>query len=223
MADDIPPDTPTPHPREGSPWLAWLALWILLTAALTLACVHLPPSFKKLGLFAVAYGLLAGWTAARLKFLLDPRPTRIAAWTVLVSLVVLAGEIGLAVESARVRGQALSQTLLLDPASAAALRKFDAQILTSDPKSRESAAAIRQSIERSLQEHARRAAERQSFGGYLRYRVSDLGPRAEGLAIAIWVGEIVAGSLAGAWFFRRIMSRKSGRLETAPTVAKLDA
>jgi hypothetical protein len=43
-----------------------------------------------------------------------------------------------------------------------------------------------------------------SFAGYLRYRVSELGEWAQRAGIAIWIVEILLGSIAGTWIFRRL-------------------
>src|SRR3954462_16028723 len=81
-----------------------IALWLLFAVigltALTLVFVHAPERIKLIGLYGVAYGLIAGWGLGLLaaKFHL---PCTILSST-MASLLIIIGGMGLALESHRI-------------------------------------------------------------------------------------------------------------------------
>src|SRR4051812_23375463 len=91
-------------------WLAWLVLSALAVGALALVGVHLPASLKKLGLFAIAFGLLAGWLSNEIRLRLGRPLGRALLMSAAVFALIAAGQVGMAVESARLRRAEFDQT-----------------------------------------------------------------------------------------------------------------
>jgi hypothetical protein len=204
-------DQPEPAPiRRRNGWFSWVILFLVGTASLSLAAVYLPPRIKMLGLFAIADGLLAGWLAARLAAMFEVRSASRVIECGLVFLVIVGGQIGTAIESHRVFRAAEEQAIAANPKRAAALRMLQLVNLPDDAKSAQAVADARKTI----------GVNGTSFTDYLQFRVSELGIRSRRLAIAIWVLEIVLGSLAGTWIFRRLAAAE--RLDASEPPAKLE-
>jgi len=190
-------------------WFSWLILFLVGTAAISLVAVYLPPRVKMLGLFAVGHGLLAGWLAARLAATFIPSASRAVA-SALVLLVILGGQVGMAVESYRVYRAAEERAVAANPKRAAALRMLQSVKLPDDAKSEKMVAEMRKTI----------GTNGTSFADYLRFRLSELGIQSKRLAESIWIVEIVMGSFAGTWIFRRLA--RAERLEAPGPPAKLE-
>jgi len=202
---------------DAGGWLSWTAALLVCVAALSLAGVYLPAVAKKLGLFAIAFGLVTGWIASRLSAVFDIRKLARGASVLIVCVVIVAGLVGMTAESFRVWRNGNRQLPLMDPSTSLALRMLDSQKPSDDPKTKEIAEEMRQSIGRSIESRRELARERESFSGYLRYRISPLGPAIQPFAAVVWVFEIALGSLAGTWLFRRLT-----RLDADRHAAKLD-
>jgi hypothetical protein len=202
------PKSAPPGPRNG--WLSWLLLFVLGTASISLAAVYLPPRVKMLGLFAVGIGLLAGGLAAWLARVFELRSPPSILMTAAAFLVILGGQVGMALESHRVFRTAEERALAANPKRAAVLRMLQSGNLPDDAKSEKMAADVRKTI----------GTHGTSFTDYLRYRLSELGVQSGRAAWAIWILEIALGSLAGTWIFRRFAG--APRLDASVTPAKLD-
>jgi hypothetical protein len=170
-----------------------MVLLVIAASALALGAAHLPPICKKLGLFAIAYGLLVGLMAG---WLLQFSP-RLGAWrrmaAAVVFLVVLAGQVGIASESYRIDRAERECRERSDPKQALARKLLESANEPSDAKSRG-----------TFEEFRRVYAESgASFGDYLQFRVSGIGIQSKGAAALFWVVEIALGGLAGGWIFLR--------------------
>jgi hypothetical protein len=217
------PDAALAGRRNGR--LSWLVLFLVATASISLAAVHLPPRVKMLGLFAIGHGLLAGWAAARLAAVFD-LPAGKAVWSAVVFVVILGGQIEMAVESRRLAQTAEERAIAANPKRAALLRMLESGKFPDDPKSKQVIDDTRQTI----------GAQGTSIADYLQFRVSALGIQSRPLAAAIWFLEIGLGSLAGMWIFGRLTSHRmpiaertlgtgipaSPRLEAGGPPAKLE-
>jgi hypothetical protein len=201
------PESTAAASRNG--WFSWLILFLVGTAAISLVAVYLPPRVKMLGLFAMGHGLLAGWLAARLAAMFIPTASKVVT-SALVFLVILGGQVGMAVESHRVYRAAEERGVAANPKRAAALRLLQSVKLPDDAKSEKMIAETRKTI----------GANGTSFTDYLQFRVSELGVQSRRLAESIWIVEIVLGSLAGTWIFRRLA--RAERLEAFGPPAKLE-
>jgi hypothetical protein len=188
------PDAAPAGHRNGR--LSWLVLFLVATASISLAAVHLPPRVKMLGLFAIGHGLLAGWIAAWLTSAFN-LPAGKATWSgVVVFVVILGGQIGMAVESHRLDRAAAERAIAANPKRVAILRMLESSNFPDDPKSKQ------------LAEDARRTIGARGFADYLQFRVSALGIQSRPLAATIWIFEIGLGSLAGIWIFGRLTARR---------------
>jgi len=189
------PDVAPAGRRNGR--LSWLVLFLLATAAISLVAVHLPPRVKMLGLFAIGHGLLAGWAAARLAAVFDLTAAK-GVWSAIVFVVILGGQIGMAVESNRLDRVAEERAMAANPKRAALWRMLESGKFPDDPESKQIADDARRTI----------GARGTSFADYLQFRTSALGIKSRPLAAAIWILEIGLGSLAGTWIFGRLTSRR---------------
>lgn len=96
---DEAPSTPVAHPPASS-LLSWLAVCFIATTAMSLASAHAPPRVRLIGMFSVAFGLLAGWLIVRLALLIEFKPSpRLAS--VVAGLMSCLGLIGGAWETWR--------------------------------------------------------------------------------------------------------------------------
>jgi hypothetical protein len=169
-----------------------MVLLLIAACALALGAAHLPPITKKLGLFAIAYGLLVGLIAG---WLMQFAP-RLCAWrrlAAIVFLVVLAGQWGIAAESYRIDRAERESKERSDPKQALARRLIESANEPSDPKSR----AAFEEFRRSYGETGA------SFGDYLQFRVSGIGIQSKWAAALFWAVEITLGGLAASWLFAR--------------------
>jgi hypothetical protein len=196
--------------RQAPGRFSWLLLFLVATASISLGAVYLPPRVKMLGLFAIGLGLVAGWIAARLASIFDLPAVSRAAGCGIVFLSILGGQIGMAVESHRLFRADEERMLAAHPKRLAVLRMLQSVKTPDDPKSKQMADDVRQTI----------GAHGTSFADYLQFRVSEIGVHSHRLAWAIWIVEIGLGSLAGTWIFRRLAP--APRLEASGPTAKLD-
>lgn len=197
------PEQPVVAPARRNGWFSWLILFVLGAGTISLVAVYLPPRVKMLGLFAIAQGLLIGWLAAWLAIQFGlRRVSRILGCTV-VFLVILCGQIGTGVESFRVYRSADEDRVFAKNPKLAALLKN----LSGDAKSANTVADLRKTVGLN-------------FADYLQFRVSELKIQSRRWATVFWISEIVLGSLAGTWFFRRIAP--AARLDVSEPAAKLD-
>ncbi len=211
MAEPAPDQPDTAPARRRNGWFSWLVLFLVATASISLAAVYLPPRVKMLGLFAIGYGVFAGWVAARLASAFELPSASKAVGSGVVFLVILCGQVGMAVESHRLYRAAEERALVANPKRAAALRMLQSVRLPDDPKSKQVVNDVRRTI----------GARGTSFADYLQFRVSELGIQSRPIAQAIWILEIGLGSLAGTWNFRRLAP--AARLEASGPPAKLEA
>jgi hypothetical protein len=196
---------------RGHGWFSWLVLLLVATAALSLLAVYLPARVKMLGLFAIGHGLVAGGIAARLASIFELSPASRGASAGVVFLVIVAGQIGMAVESHRLYRAELERVVAANPKRRAVLRMLQSVKTPDDPKTKQLTADVRKTI----------GVHDTSFADYLQFRVSEIGVHSHRLAEAIWILEIGLGSLAGTWIFRRLAT--APRLEAPGPPAKLEA
>ncbi len=171
--------------------MSWIVLLAIATGVLALGAAHLPAVAKKLGLFAIAYGLLVGLIGAwLLQFAPGLRGRRKVATAFVVALAV-AGEIGIAVESYRIDRTERQRRELADPKQALAHRLLESAQEPDDPKSRATFDEFRRSY----------AGTSDSFAAYLQFRVSGVGIQSQKLAVTFWVIEVLLGGLTAGWGF----------------------
>jgi hypothetical protein len=207
MAAPAPEQPVTPPGRKNS-WLSWLVLFVVGTAAISLIVVYLPPRAKMLGLLAIGQGLLAGWLAAWLAAKFDLRSASGMLGLAAVFLIILGGQIGTTFESYRVYRKAEERRMAADPKRALAVRLL--QSLPADAKSQKTQTDVRNTI----------GATGTSFTDYLQFRLLELKVESRRVATAFWISEVVLGTLAGTWIFRRLAP--AGELEAPDPSAKLD-
>ncbi len=195
----------------GGGLVSWILLLTIAAAALAIAFAHFPPTFKKLGLFAVAYGVLVGvagvWLAP------SAERVRRRPWlsTFLVVILAIAGQIGIAAESFRVERAEEQRLERANPNQLLARRLLESAQEPPDAKSRASLDEFRRNYNRAGD----------SFGDYLEFRVSNLGIRSKWGASLFWVAEVALGGLAAGWIF----SWRSGHRPSVlrPPAAAFDA
>jgi hypothetical protein len=170
---------------------------------LALGAAHLPPIFKKLGLFAVAYGLLVGLMACWLDQFTGRFREHLGIRAAAVVLLTLLGQVGIAVESFRIDRAEQQRREQADPKQLLARRLLESAAEPPDPKSQATLNEFRREY----------ASTGLSFADYLRFRVSGIGIRSQSVAVVFWGIEVALGGLAAGWsYFRR--AAKSG-LSTA--------
>jgi hypothetical protein len=181
------------RPSLGGGLFSWIVLLVIATCGLALAAAHLPPIFKKLGLFAVAYGLLLGLIGGWLsQFTPKVYKTRRLGAAVVFALA-LAGQTGIALESYRLDRSERERLERSDPKETLARRLLESANEPSDPKSRATFDEFRRS-------YSKPGA---SFDEYLQFRVSGIGIQSKRRAALFWGVEIVSGALAASWVFLR--------------------
>ena len=195
----------------GGGIVSWIVLLTIAAAAFAIAFAHFPPTFKKLGLFAVAYGVLVGLAGVWLAPSAERVRRRPWLWTFLVVILAIAGQIGIAAESFRVERAEEQRLERTNPNQLLARRLLESAREPPDAKSRASLDEFRRNY--------RRASD--SFGDYLQFRVSSLGIQSKGGAAFFWAAEVALGGLAAGWVFWR----RSGAWPSAlrPSAAAFDA
>jgi hypothetical protein len=181
------------RPSLGGGVLSWIVLLVIAACALSLAAAHLPPIFRKLGLFAVAYGLLLGLIGDWLSQFTPKVYTTRRLGAAIVFVLALAGQIGIALESYRLDRSERERRERSDPKETLARRLLESANEPSDAKSRATFDEFRRS-------YSSRGA---SFGEYLQFRVSGIGIQSKGIGALFWGVEIVLGALAASWVFLR--------------------
>ena len=207
------PEVPPEAPRSVTPsYLQWLLLSSVAVFVLTLCAVHAPSRIKLLGLFAVAYGLLAGWGTGQLARISGIHSRRIVA---IVSFgVIIAGQVGMALESHRLFAAELRRQYQADPI-AALLKQLP---FPQQPKDQ---AKLKETIEQNRRERARRLAELTSFSAYLQHRVKSLS-WSQPWAVLLWAVEVLLASAAGAFLAGRVASGDVPKWTVTNHSAKLD-
>lgn len=192
-----------PTPRRGIPW--WLT-GAVLVAALAIAGANAPARMKWIGLFAVAFGLLAGGMLG----LLARSAGGTVSWkaALLAGLLIAGGEVLMAVEAHRIYVAQYEMRFRRDQ------EKMMAAGLPSgtQPKTENDGSDdFSDRVSRSLQSLHERSelldqvlAENTRFSTYLQLRVSALGSWPSPWPLVFWIGEVIAGSLSGVWLFRRL-------------------
>jgi len=181
------------RPSLAGGLFSWIVLLVIAASGLALVAAHLPPIAKKLGLWAVAYGLLVGLIAAWLtQFALGFRAPRRLGMAI-VLLVAIAGQIGIGVESYRLDRSEQERREQSDPKNVLARRLLDSANEPSDPKSRATFDEFRRSFRRPGP----------SFGDYLQFRVSGIGIQSNWTAALFWGAEVVLGAVAASWIYSR--------------------
>ncbi len=189
--------------RSGSVrFLQWLFLTSVVMTTLTLCAVHAPSRIKLLGLFAIAYGLLAGWNTGQLAHITGIHSRRIVA--IVSFAVIIAGQVGMAVESYRLyhRFHAAELRRLYQSDPMASLMKH-----IPVPKQLGDQAQLKTTLEQNRQERDRKLAvlirRKTSFSAYLRNRVSSL-RLSQPWAVLLWAVDMALASAAGTFFAVRV-------------------
>jgi hypothetical protein len=206
-----------PTPSESRPpssmggLVSWIVLLAIAASALALAAAHLPPIFKKLGLFAVAYGVVLGLISAWLKQFTPGLGSRRRLATAVVVVLAVAGDVGIAAESFRIERSKQSARENADPKQLLARKLVES---ASEPPAGMSQEALEE-LRRSY------GGPGHSFGDYLQYRVSSIGIHSKQAAAGFWGIELILGGLAAGWVFCR--NSGGATSPTASRAAELDA
>jgi hypothetical protein len=192
-ASQTPVTAESHRPNLSGDLPSWVVLFTLAASATALAAAHLPPVFKKLGLFALAYGLLVGLIGVWLAQFAPAIRSQLRLGTIVVFLLALAGQVGIALESYRIYRSEQQRRELVDPQQALARRLLESATEPPDPRSQAALDEFRRS----------RGGADASFGGYLQFRVSNIGIQSRHLAWLFWSAELLLGGLAAGWVFRR--------------------
>jgi hypothetical protein len=202
---NLEPEVPQPGPAIGpgtsanrqpkavGAFVSWIVLLAIAAFALALAAAHLPPIFKKIGLFAVAYGVVVGLIGAWLRQFAPGIDSRRRLATAVVVVLALVGQMGIAAESFRIQRSEQSGRDRADPNQALARRLLESATEPPDPKSRAALDEFRRSY----------SGPSTSFGDYLQYRVSSVGIHSKPAAAWFWAIELMLGGLAAGWVFGR--------------------
>lgn len=209
----------SPQPKVVGGFLSWIVLLAIAAFALALAAAHLPPIFKKIGLFAVAYGVVVGLMGAWLRQFAPGIDSRHRLATAVVVVLALAGQIEIAAESFRMQRSEQSGRDSADPKEALARRLLESAMEPSDPNSRAALDEFRRNY----------SGPGASFGDYLQYRVSSVGIHSKRAAGWFWGIELMLGGLAAGWLFGRRGggpalpgTRPAAELDAAMGPAKLE-
>lgn len=225
------PDSGNSKPRI----FGWLCAGVLWGASLALGGVFVPVQFRPVGLFLIAFGVIAGvglGTLARLC-----RSARTPRFLFLAILLVAGSETSLVfgsycqhVESVkRETQQALDNSkaeFANDPTA-----RFEAQFQEQakaghdkiDPESARQRQEFRDELDRiarlrykRLEEIEQEGAEMQTFPGYLKYRVSRLGTWRSPWPVLFVCSEIIFGSIAGGWAAWESLRRRQESVRFEP-------
>lgn len=177
--------------------LQWLLLGAVLIAALTIVGVHAPAVVKKIGLFAIGYGLLVGWGLGYAARLTGWRTSRSVSG-VLAFVVIAAGLVGLAFESYRQRSAAVQEWLRENPETMLAARMVEQGATPDDPRQRSRHQELQKTIRRRIDP---------GFFDYLAFRLqlSPLRTWPMPWPAVFWIAEVLLGGTAGAWLTVRTM------------------
>lgn len=160
-------DNSTPVCLNDSPTLACGIQWFLLSSlaitVLTLVAVHAPHRIKALGLFALVFGVSAGWLIAHIANFLQF--TRRVPFVCGAGILILCGLIGMAAESHRLHAGAIKQQYSADP-TGFLKNQLD------NPDDSTNTDQLQDYIEEASQERAKKLVEMTGFGAYLEYRTS---------------------------------------------------
>lgn len=167
--------------------LKWLVATTLAVWGFSALAGQLPARVRLLLLFAVGFGLLAGWSAGVLadEFAVQ-RSRRIAAITAALTMLGLAN---VAFAAYRHSQQSARETVARDPQQLTALRILEGA-MKDDP-----ALHVRYREER--------ARLQPDFGDYLSRRLLVFGYVPSPWSAVIWGAEIVAGAAAAVWMLLR--------------------
>jgi hypothetical protein len=173
--------------------LKWLVATTLAIWGLSALAGHLPARFRLLLLFSIGFGLLAGWGARVIADEFEVRRSgRGAAITALLTILGLANVAWAAYRQSQATAR---ETIARDPQQLTALRILEGA-MKDDP-----------ALQRRYREE--RARLQPDFGDYLTRRLLVFGYVAPPWPIVIWSAELLAGSVAAAWMFRRRGRRTS--------------
>jgi hypothetical protein len=177
------PDQPETERNERGGLLAWLLLSVVAVSVLAIAAVHAPARMKLLGLFALLYGLLAGWLLGKAARATSRRLSKLQL--VLSFLLIATGQCGVTTESHRLHRAAVMQQFERSP---------EAKLPRADK------------MRQLLREGAH-------FSAYLQYRVSRLGAWPEPWPAVFWGFEVLVCGAAGTWLTARLLSIDNSHLE----------
>jgi len=195
--------------------LRWLAATGLAVWGVSALAGHLPARVRLLLLFAIGFGLLAGWGSGVLADEFGVRRSRRGA--AITAALAVAGLANVAVSAYRQSQEDARATIDRDPQQLTALRVLEGA-MEDDPELRR-------------RYHEERARLQPSFPGYLSRRLLAFGYVAPPWPAVIWSAEVLSGAAAAAWMFRREARRRtpdvspvnSGGPETLTSDSSLDS
>lgn len=173
--------------------LKWLVATTLAVWGLSTLSGQLPPRIRLLLLFAIGFGLFAGWSAG---VIADEFGVR-RSWSKTATTAVLAvlGLANVAFAAYRQSQETARETVARDPQQLTALRVLEGA-MKDDP-----------TLQRRYQEE--RARLQPDFGDYLSRRLLVFGYVSSPWPAIVWGAEIIAGAAAAAGMFRKDVRRQT--------------
>ena len=173
--------------------LKWLVATTLAVCGLSALTGQLPARIRLLLLFAIGFGLFAGWSAG---VIADEFGVR-RSWSKAAATAVLAvlGLANVAFAAYRQSQETARETVARDPQQLTALRVLEGA-MKDDP-----------TLQRRYQEE--RARLQPDFAGYLSRRLLVFGYVPSPWPAVIWGTEVIAGAAAAVWMFRRDIGRQT--------------
>ncbi|MFG0334887.1 MAG: hypothetical protein ACF8TS_16145 [Maioricimonas sp. JB049] len=179
--------------RAGQQTARAIGLWLLLGGigvfVLSIAAGFAPAPVKRLLLFYLAFGLIAGGGLGRLAYEVGVRPSVLIV--ILGNLLLLAGGLNVTRVSYDRFHAHIEEQVRRDDDTMLGLRLLE-RTAGDDPELQARAAAERARLD-------------PRFRDYLRHRVSPLGTWAAPWPLVFWIAELVLALAAGTWGMLRTM------------------
>jgi hypothetical protein len=215
---EIHADRPAQAPADAAAWLLWIAPSVAAAALLFSMAAYAPVEVKKIGLYGLALGALAGFGLGRWALYRQiRRPTLVCATAF---LLVALGQILSAVQACELRNRALRDHI--NPQALAPNPIDDAvrQLIENPPEEPQSPEEARE--REVLKADYLRGLERKerykpTFMGYLTNRIPPVwGTWTAPWPAIFWVAEVLLATTCGAWVARVVVLRVDEPHETAP-------
>lgn len=205
------PGAAEPAASNKKAGVEWTVSAAIAVTVIGIVGIQLPPRVKLLGLFAIVVGLFAG---VMLRFLmqiwnLPPHRLRTAVATVLILTVQVGMGVGAWYRQAAILDEQNESHPILQQLEAEKLKlvQHDAEGEPDESEERQKTLQSIDEFERSLREDLERE---RSFGRYLQKRLSAVGVFDPPWPAVFWIAEVLAGTCAGVWTFRRTAKQDKG-------------
>ncbi|MFN0197999.1 MAG: hypothetical protein ACKVT0_14735 [Planctomycetaceae bacterium] len=182
----------------------WWGSSTIILAVLGMLAVHAPARIKLIGLFSIAIGLLAGFASRYLAMMWGLSPTK--SLMVSVGIMLLALQIGVGVGTWQRHLRVLDADKEANPVLAQMALQRE-QVLAARTEDGSDERKLQQEMLQSIESNERMLLDEidreRRFGHYLEQRLSTIGALTPPWPAVIWSAEILLGTAAGLWIFRR--------------------